>query len=499
MSRSKIFRARLRSFMTTLIIMTVLAATALVNAQPAQAVSSGMEQAAASSSTTGSITIVKRTTTGSSTFTFTSKKLGTFSLTAGSQKTFKNLKPGTYAIAQNAKSGWKLTQAECRVGSGKAFSPNTIVLKAGQQVRCEFKDAPVAGSAAATATPMPACPTDGKRITSYNYVVTRNNNQVTLSPPLSGKLLSSDTGIKVVFTIAAGCTNVQISFASYKMPQKTYDANQKQELYSSATGSFSAGKHELSIRLPPCYYQVDFVSGSVLSYVGPPSSYYGSRLIDAAHSGNPTCATPTKTPTRTPTNTPTNTATNTPTNTATNTPTNTPTDTPTNTATNTPTNTPTDTPTNTPTNTPTDTPTNTPTDTPTNTPTNTPTSVRSDEGCTPGYWKQSQHFDSWGPTGYAPGQQLDTVFSNTGDFSNNTLVEALNFQGGNDLDGAREILLRAAVAALLNASHPSISYPLTESQVISQVNAALASNDRSTMLTLATRLDGYNNAGCPLN
>jgi hypothetical protein len=35
--------------------------------------------------------------------------------------------------------------------------------------------------------------------------------------------------------------------------------------------------------------------------------------------------------------------------------------------------------------------------------------------------------------------------------------------------------------------------------VISQTNAALASNNRSTMLTLAATLDGYNNAGCPLN
>jgi len=60
--------------------------------------------------------------------------------------------------------------------------------------------------------------------------------------------------------------------------------------------------------------------------------------------------------------------------------------------------------------------------------------------------------------------------------------------------------LRAAVAALLNSSNPSVNYPLTTSQVISQVNAALATGDRNTILTLATKLDNANNAGgCPLN
>jgi hypothetical protein len=106
-------------------------------------------------------------------------------------------------------------------------------------------------------------------------------------------------------------------------------------------------------------------------------------------------------------NTPTPTPTNTPTNTPTPTPTNTPTATPTHTPTPTPTNTPTATPTNTPT--PTATPTNTPTPspTPTNTPTATPTPVVA-QGCTPGFWKQDQHFDSWQV--FTQSQTLESVF-----------------------------------------------------------------------------------------
>jgi hypothetical protein len=212
----------------------------------------------------------------------------------------------------------------------------------------------------------------------------------------------------------------------------------------------------------------------------------------------PPCPTPTPTNTPVPTDTPTNTPT--PTNTSTPTATQTPTDTPT------PTNTPTDTPT--PTNTPTDTP--TPTQTPTNTPTSTatPTPLQF-QGCTPGYWKQTQHFDSW-PAPYTSTTLVKSVFNVSpflrngildlnGNGQDDTLVGALNYRGGSGTRGAAQILLRAAVAALLNAASPDVDYPLTTAQVISQVNAALASNNRDTMLALASTLDSYNNLSCPLN
>ncbi|MGH2523986.1 MAG: hypothetical protein ACRDH2_15880 [Anaerolineales bacterium] len=55
------------------------------------------------------------------------------------------------------------------------------------------------------------------------------------------------------------------------------------------------------------------------------------------------------------------------------------------------------------------------------------------------------------------------------------------------------------MAALLNSAHPDVDYPRTTSEVIADVNAALASNNRSTILALATALDADNNLGCPLN
>jgi protocatechuate 3,4-dioxygenase beta subunit len=119
------------------------------------------------------------------------------------------------------------------------------------------------------------------------------------------------------------------------------------------------------------------------------------------------------------------------------------------------------------------------------------------EGCTPGYWKVPQHHDSWIPTGYATTDSLTSVFG--ANALNGSLLDGLNFGGGSGVVGAKQILLRAAVAALLNASHPDVNYSLTKQEVINQVTTALNSGNRGTMLALASQLDTYNNLGCPLN
>jgi hypothetical protein len=127
--------------------------------------------------------------------------------------------------------------------------------------------------------------------------------------------------------------------------------------------------------------------------------------------------------------------------------------------------------------------------------------VRGAEGCTPGYWKVAQHLDSWVPTGYAPSQTLESVFDVPDSYGldNYTLRQALGFKGGSSISGAAQILLRAGVAALLNAAHPDVDYALSTAEVIAQVNAALASGDRATILSLAADLDAANNSDCPLN
>jgi hypothetical protein len=120
-----------------------------------------------------------------------------------------------------------------------------------------------------------------------------------------------------------------------------------------------------------------------------------------------------------------------------------------------------------------------------------------DEGCTPGYWKQEQHFDSW--VGYTQNQTLESVFDvpDAYGLDSTTLLAALSLQGGPGVNGAARNLMRAAVAALLNST--GVDYTMTSAEVIAAVNAALASGDRDTMLALAADLDADNNLGCPLN
>jgi hypothetical protein len=123
-----------------------------------------------------------------------------------------------------------------------------------------------------------------------------------------------------------------------------------------------------------------------------------------------------------------------------------------------------------------------------------------EQGCTPGYWKN--HLSAWTATGLSPTALVGntvTLPANLSTLSGATLREALAFGGGPGTLGAARILLRAGVAAMLNAGHPSLDYPNTPLQVRNAINAALASNDRATMLARASALDADNNLGCPLN
>ncbi len=47
--------------------------------------------------------------------------------------------------------------------------------------------------------------------------------------------------------------------------------------------------------------------------------------------------------------------------------------------------------------------------------------------------------------------------------------------------------------------HPNVNYPRSEASIVFDVNAALTSGNRDTMLALASALDSGNNCGCPLS
>lgn len=112
---------------------------------------------------------------------------------------------------------------------------------------------------------------------------------------------------------------------------------------------------------------------------------------------------------------------------------------------------------------------------------------RGGEGCTPGYWKQPHHYDSW--TNYVPTQSFGSVFANA--FPGMTLGKVVG-QGG----GGLKALGRHTVAALLNAASPDVDYPLTTAQVISKFNAAYES---ASYEATKNEFEGLNERNCYLN
>jgi hypothetical protein len=110
------------------------------------------------------------------------------------------------------------------------------------------------------------------------------------------------------------------------------------------------------------------------------------------------------------------------------------------------------------------------------------------QGCTPGYWKQPHHLDSW--VGFSPTDSFEAVFGVDASFAL-TLLGALQ-QGG----GGEKALGRHAVAALLNAANDDVSFAFTTAEVIAIVQEAYATGDFETA---KNRLAAQNELGCPLN
>lgn len=120
-------------------------------------------------------------------------------------------------------------------------------------------------------------------------------------------------------------------------------------------------------------------------------------------------------------------------------------------------------------------------------------------GCTPGYWKN--HPEAW--VGHSTTDTLGSVFGlQPNQFTtvspSNTLMDALNYRGGSGTEGAAQILLRAASAAVLNEAKFGNDYPpyATEQELINAVKSALTSKNRDVMIELAEKLDYRNNGNC---
>ncbi|MHC4447944.1 MAG: hypothetical protein ACYSXF_09220 [Planctomycetota bacterium] len=112
------------------------------------------------------------------------------------------------------------------------------------------------------------------------------------------------------------------------------------------------------------------------------------------------------------------------------------------------------------------------------------------EGCTPGYWKQPQHFDSW-TAPYTPKTLFSDVFEDA--FPGLTLLDVLNLGGG-----MLNALGRHTVAALLNGASAGVNYGLTDAEVIDLFNDVFPGSD-DDYEALKDFFESLNERDCPLN
>ena len=126
------------------------------------------------------------------------------------------------------------------------------------------------------------------------------------------------------------------------------------------------------------------------------------------------------------------------------------------------------------------------------------------EGCTPGYYKNlKKHLFAWMDAGHDPDDLVSSVFNESANapyahLGAATLHDGLSFQGGSTVAEKAETLLRAAIAAVLNADNPNIDYAFSSASIVADVNAALAGQNPVTIISLKDDLDVANNKGCDL-
>jgi hypothetical protein len=116
-------------------------------------------------------------------------------------------------------------------------------------------------------------------------------------------------------------------------------------------------------------------------------------------------------------------------------------------------------------------------------------------GCTPGYWKQTQHFFAWGsiPQSQSYNLTFGVTQAKSGVPNSFSLLDALSTGGG-----GLAALGRHAAAAYLNSQRPGMNFPYTTAQVISMVKAAINSGDATTIENTKNQLEAANSLEGPL-
>lgn len=109
------------------------------------------------------------------------------------------------------------------------------------------------------------------------------------------------------------------------------------------------------------------------------------------------------------------------------------------------------------------------------------------------------HQADWNKTKYTTSTTLAQAGFTCAPRPNDTMLQALRYKGGSTLNDKKNLLIKQAVAALLDASHPDVNYPLTETDILNLVNPLLCGGTEDQILSAQNELNAFNNLGCPLS
>ena len=195
---------------------------------------------------------------------FTAGEPSTLTLADGTYK-FAGLAPGNYVVREVVPTGY--------VRTGPTVADNYAVkvvanADAGGNNFANWRDDCNCGALSCIA-----------------YVI----NGCTVVTDLRGQVRQGDQ-VTVNFTVRAGQSDT-VSLVSYKAPSAVWDATvaSQQSVFDLASGTFGPGSYSLTVQVPNCYFQVDFVCGLAIDKLGPVGSniFYSAqgRLFSADNGG----------------------------------------------------------------------------------------------------------------------------------------------------------------------------------------------------------------------
>jgi hypothetical protein len=129
-------------------------------------------------------------------------------------------------------------------------------------------------------------------LTNISYTIKSGNTTKTVTNLLNN--VKQGDIVTVNFTVKTG-KSVELSLVAYKAdaPFSSAENLKYQKISDVQTGVFGAGKHCMTVCVPDCYFQVDFVGGKAIDPFGPAGSniLYGAqnRLISYANGGTNPC------------------------------------------------------------------------------------------------------------------------------------------------------------------------------------------------------------------